>query len=186
MSSLVATVRTSTVGNFLWLHLLTTWYLGFLQAIRSVNPQGRWKILVVDDHSQKLLGSVLKQFDILEENVTRMQYFHLDGCRDLLMHSMQSLNRSPTTESPSNSRPSISSCPQRKTLRELSRISPTTNSSTLVPTCSSLRVRPRRVWITLYDETRLRSLRTFVPTSDFIPRGALPSGPAGIVFELLG
>ncbi|KIJ65658.1 hypothetical protein HYDPIDRAFT_131009 [Hydnomerulius pinastri MD-312] len=45
----------------------------FLQAIRSVNPQGRWKILVVDDYSQKLLGSVLKQFDILEENVTLIE-----------------------------------------------------------------------------------------------------------------
>ncbi|KAH7890774.1 Sec1-like protein [Phlebopus sp. FC_14] len=42
----------------------------FLQAIRSVDPQGKWKILVVDDYAQKLLGSVLKQFDILEENVT--------------------------------------------------------------------------------------------------------------------
>ena len=43
----------------------------FLDAIRSVNPPGRWKILVVDEHSQQLLGSVLKQFDVLEENVTR-------------------------------------------------------------------------------------------------------------------
>ncbi|KAG9312992.1 Sec1-like protein [Chiua virens] len=56
MSSLITTVRTK-----------------FLQAIRSVNPQGRWKILVVDDYSQKLLGSVLKQFDILEENVTLIE-----------------------------------------------------------------------------------------------------------------
>lgn len=44
----------------------------FLEAIQSVNPPGKWKILVVDDFSQKLLGSVLKQFDILEENVTCM------------------------------------------------------------------------------------------------------------------
>ncbi len=44
----------------------------FLEAIRSVNPPGRWKILVVDEHSQRLLNAVLKQFDILEENVTRM------------------------------------------------------------------------------------------------------------------
>lgn len=44
----------------------------FLDVIRSVNPPGKWKILVVDEYSQKLLGSVLKQFDILEENVTRM------------------------------------------------------------------------------------------------------------------
>jgi syntaxin-binding protein 1 len=43
----------------------------FLNAIRSVNPPSRWKILVIDEHSQQLLNSVLKQFDILEENVTR-------------------------------------------------------------------------------------------------------------------
>jgi hypothetical protein len=42
----------------------------FLDAIRKVTPPGNWKILVVDDHSQKLLGAVLKQFDILEEKVT--------------------------------------------------------------------------------------------------------------------
>ncbi|TFK51842.1 Sec1-like protein [Heliocybe sulcata] len=45
----------------------------FLEAIRSVNPPGRWKILVVDEHSQKILGSVLKQFDILQENVTLIE-----------------------------------------------------------------------------------------------------------------
>lgn len=45
----------------------------FLEAIQSVNPPGKWKILVVDDFSQKLLGSVLKQFDILEENVTLVE-----------------------------------------------------------------------------------------------------------------
>ncbi|KAH7914602.1 Sec1-like protein [Hygrophoropsis aurantiaca] len=56
MSSLISTVRQK-----------------FLQAIRSVNPQGRWKILVVDEHAQKLLGAVLKQFDILEENVTLIE-----------------------------------------------------------------------------------------------------------------
>jgi syntaxin-binding protein 1 len=80
MSSLVATVRASMAVNFSCLHRLTTQYPGFLQAIRSVSPQGRWKILVVDDYSQKLLGSVLKQFDILEENVTRTQSHSLDPC----------------------------------------------------------------------------------------------------------
>jgi syntaxin-binding protein 1 len=42
-----------------------------LGAIRSVNPPSRWKILVIDEHSQELLNAVLKKFDILEENVTR-------------------------------------------------------------------------------------------------------------------
>ncbi|KAG2011621.1 Ras opposite [Coprinopsis cinerea AmutBmut pab1-1] len=45
----------------------------FLEAIRSVNPPSRWKILVVDDHSQKLIGAVLKHFDILQENVTLIE-----------------------------------------------------------------------------------------------------------------
>ncbi|KAI0352131.1 Sec1-like protein [Trametes cingulata] len=53
--------------------LITTVRNKFLEAIRSVNPPGRWKILVVDEHSQRLLGSVLKQFDILEENVTLIE-----------------------------------------------------------------------------------------------------------------
>ena len=43
----------------------------FLEVLRSVRPPSGWKILVVDSHSQALLGAVLKQFDILEENVTR-------------------------------------------------------------------------------------------------------------------
>ena len=34
-----------------------------------MNP-GRWKVLVVDEHSQKLLGATLKQYDVLAENVT--------------------------------------------------------------------------------------------------------------------
>ncbi|KAG9128259.1 vacuolar sorting protein VPS33/slp1 [Ceratobasidium sp. 392] len=42
----------------------------FLDAIRSVNPPGRWKVMVVDDHSKRLLGAVLKDNDVLQENVT--------------------------------------------------------------------------------------------------------------------
>ncbi|KAJ7588042.1 Sec1-like protein [Mycena floridula] len=53
--------------------LITTIRTKFLDAIRSVQPPGRWKILVVDEHAKKLLGSVLKQFDILEENVTLIE-----------------------------------------------------------------------------------------------------------------
>ncbi|EIN09586.1 Sec1-like snare protein [Punctularia strigosozonata HHB-11173 SS5] len=53
--------------------LITAVRTKFLEAIRSVNPPGRWKILVIDEHSQKLLNAVLKQFDILEENVTLIE-----------------------------------------------------------------------------------------------------------------
>ena len=50
----------------------------------------------MDEHSQKLLGSVLKQFDILEENVTcKLQIFH---ARDYLVQ------RSTVIESISNYR----------------------------------------------------------------------------------
>ncbi|OCH85210.1 Sec1-like snare protein [Obba rivulosa] len=72
----------------------------FLDAIRSVNPPGRWKILVVDEHSQQLLGSVLKQFDILQENVTLIE--SISNYRDpqpqfeamyLLMPTSQNVDR---------------------------------------------------------------------------------------------
>ncbi|EKM50683.1 uncharacterized protein PHACADRAFT_264085, partial [Phanerochaete carnosa HHB-10118-sp] len=53
--------------------LIQTVRAKFLEAIRSVNPPARWKILVVDEHSQRLLSSVLKQFDVLEENVTLIE-----------------------------------------------------------------------------------------------------------------
>lgn len=45
--------------------------LEYLEAIRSVETPQRWKVLVVDEHSQRLINTVLKQYDILEENVTR-------------------------------------------------------------------------------------------------------------------
>ncbi|KAG6866598.1 hypothetical protein C0991_002088 [Blastosporella zonata] len=60
-------------SNFFMASLVTLVRNKFLEAIRSVNPPGKWKILVVDEHSQKLLGSVLKQFDILGENVTLIE-----------------------------------------------------------------------------------------------------------------
>jgi hypothetical protein len=73
MSSLISVVRNSAST-----HSFNSWDphtlpppTEFLDAIRSVNPPSRWKILVIDEHSQQLLNSVLKQFDILEENVTR-------------------------------------------------------------------------------------------------------------------
>ncbi|KIJ55031.1 hypothetical protein M422DRAFT_64178 [Sphaerobolus stellatus SS14] len=53
--------------------LTTTVRNRFLDAIRSVNPPGRWKVLVVDEHAQRLLSATLKQFDILEENVTLIE-----------------------------------------------------------------------------------------------------------------
>ena len=42
---------------------------GFTTALDSV-PNGQWKILITDDHSQALLDTVYKHFDILRRNVT--------------------------------------------------------------------------------------------------------------------
>lgn len=39
--------------------------------IRSVDPPSKWKIMVVDAKSLKIMSAVLRVFDILEENVTR-------------------------------------------------------------------------------------------------------------------
>ncbi|OMH79315.1 Syntaxin-binding protein 2 [Zancudomyces culisetae] len=41
-----------------------------LEAVRSVKPPGKWKIVVVDKHSLKLISSVLKLYDLLEEDVS--------------------------------------------------------------------------------------------------------------------
>lgn len=46
---------------------------GYLTSIRSVQPSNKWKILVVDSHTKELLSSVLKMFDILQENVTSVE-----------------------------------------------------------------------------------------------------------------
>ncbi|KAI8978548.1 hypothetical protein BDB01DRAFT_725944, partial [Pilobolus umbonatus] len=45
---------------------------GFLELIKSVQPTGRWKLVVVDSLSLKLLNSACKMYDILEENVSRL------------------------------------------------------------------------------------------------------------------
>jgi hypothetical protein len=71
MSSLITAARNSMHESPRIIFEPSFFFLEFLDAIRSVNPPSRWKILVIDEHSQRLLNSVLKQFDILEENVTR-------------------------------------------------------------------------------------------------------------------
>lgn len=43
---------------------------GYFNAIRSVQPPSRWKILVVDNYTKTLLNSVLKMYDILQQNVS--------------------------------------------------------------------------------------------------------------------
>ncbi|KAI8639642.1 Sec1-like protein [Parasitella parasitica] len=45
----------------------------FLELIKTVNPTGRWKLVVVDSLSSKILNSACKMYDILEENVTLVE-----------------------------------------------------------------------------------------------------------------
>ncbi|KAF9784931.1 Sec1-like protein [Thelephora terrestris] len=45
----------------------------YLETIRSVTPPQKWKVLVVDEHSQRLINTVLKPYDILGENVTAIE-----------------------------------------------------------------------------------------------------------------
>ncbi|KAG2229863.1 hypothetical protein INT48_005139 [Thamnidium elegans] len=45
----------------------------FLELIKTVNPAGRWKLVVVDSLSSKILNSACKMYDILEENVTLVE-----------------------------------------------------------------------------------------------------------------
>ncbi|CAE7050700.1 unnamed protein product [Rhizoctonia solani] len=71
----------------------------FLDAIQSVNPPGRWKVLVVDDHSKRLLGAVLKDNDVLQENVTLIEGINTHRGEQsleamyLLMPTSQNVNR---------------------------------------------------------------------------------------------
>ena len=39
--------------------------------VRSVDPPGKWKIVVVDAKSVKILSSACKMYDVMDENVTR-------------------------------------------------------------------------------------------------------------------
>ncbi|CAO3622659.1 unnamed protein product [Cunninghamella blakesleeana] len=40
-----------------------------MDAIRSIQPAGKWKILIVDSKSREILNASCKMYDILEENV---------------------------------------------------------------------------------------------------------------------
>ncbi|KAI7851471.1 hypothetical protein BDC45DRAFT_445411 [Circinella umbellata] len=53
--------------------------LGFLDIIKSVQPAGRWKLVVVDSLSLKILNSACKMYDILEENVC-LVFFLFSSC----------------------------------------------------------------------------------------------------------
>lgn len=43
--------------------------------VRAAQPQGKWRIMVVDSNSLKTLNAVCKMYDILEQNITRAWSF---------------------------------------------------------------------------------------------------------------
>ncbi|TKY89618.1 hypothetical protein EX895_001403 [Sporisorium graminicola] len=57
--------------------LVTTLRDRYLNTIRSVQPPSRWKVLVVDSFTKELLNSVLKMYDILQENVAQVDNIEL-------------------------------------------------------------------------------------------------------------
>lgn len=44
--------------------------IGLMDAIKAVQPPGKWKIMVVDSKSAEVLNASCKMYDILEENVS--------------------------------------------------------------------------------------------------------------------
>ncbi|EST04560.1 Sec1-like protein [Kalmanozyma brasiliensis GHG001] len=57
--------------------LVTTLRDRYLNTIRSVQPPSRWKVLVIDSFTKELLSSVLKMYDILQENVAQVDNIEL-------------------------------------------------------------------------------------------------------------
>ena len=70
----------------IYIVLTTSLIPEFLEAIRSVEPPGKWKVLVVDDHSRRLIEAVLPPLDILSENVTCMAKSDTKGSPSLIDH----------------------------------------------------------------------------------------------------
>jgi syntaxin-binding protein 1 len=44
--------------------------LGLMDTIRAIQPPEKWKLMVIDSQSIKLLNAVCNKYDILEENVS--------------------------------------------------------------------------------------------------------------------
>ncbi|GAA5812262.1 hypothetical protein MFLAVUS_005712 [Mucor flavus] len=81
-----------------------------MESIRSVQPPGKWKIIVVDSKSSLILNAACKMYDILEENVTlvenierkRQAYptleaiYFLTPCRESILRLVDDFSRTPT------------------------------------------------------------------------------------------
>lgn len=61
-------------------------FSGLMDSIKSIQPPGKWKIIVVDSKSIQILNAACKMYDILEENVKRkkksnkMSFFYFFLC----------------------------------------------------------------------------------------------------------
>jgi len=55
-------------------HVRCLWL--FLLLIDLAKSSQQWKVLVLDESSRKLLDNVIKEDDILNENITRRSPFH--------------------------------------------------------------------------------------------------------------
>ncbi|KAI9300245.1 Sec1-like protein [Cunninghamella echinulata] len=44
-----------------------------MDAIKSIQPAGKWKIVIVDSKSKEIINAACKMYDILEENVTLIE-----------------------------------------------------------------------------------------------------------------
>ncbi len=48
--------------------------------VRSVDPPGKWKLMVVDSKSLAIMNGVLRVWDVLEENVTLVENLTRNRC----------------------------------------------------------------------------------------------------------
>lgn len=51
--------------------------IGLMDSIKAVQPPGKWKIVIVDSKSTRILNAACKMYDILEENVSQGQNLSL-------------------------------------------------------------------------------------------------------------
>ncbi|KAN0061373.1 syntaxin binding protein 1 [Thecaphora frezii] len=92
--------------------LITTLRDRYLSTIRSVQPPSKWKVLVIDSFTKELLASVLKMYDILQENVTQVDNIELSRAPQssveaayLLCPTSQNVDRIIRDLAPGNGKP---------------------------------------------------------------------------------
>ena len=86
----------------------------YLNALHTVQPASRWKNLVVDAHTMEYMNAVMRMFDILEQNVTKVD--RIEKHRDpepgietayILCPTTQNVNRIIQDMTPTHDRPAL-------------------------------------------------------------------------------